>query len=65
MESGDEAAFLIGTIVVFVAGHCCLGWGNGWFLLYLERCWGLWMSLVEVFDELWGEEILFGNPLVV
>ena len=23
------------------------------------------MSFVEVFDELWGEEISFGDPLVV
>ena len=26
MESGNEAAFLIGASVVFVAGHCCFGW---------------------------------------
>ena len=26
---------------------------------------GLVMSLVEVFDELWGEEVSFGDPLVV
>ena len=27
MESGYEAAFLIGVSVVFVAGHCCFRWG--------------------------------------
>ena len=34
-------------------------------LLYFGRCWGLGMSLVEVFDELRGEEVSFGDPLVV
>ena len=34
-------------------------------LLYFGGCWGLWMSLVEVLDKLWGEEISFGDPLVV
>ena len=34
-------------------------------LLYLGRCWGLWMLPVEVFDELWGKEVSFGDPLVV
>ena len=65
MESGDEATFLIGASVVFVAGHCCFGRGIVGSFLYFGRCWGSWMLLVEVFDELWGEEILFGDPLVV
>ena len=64
MESGNEAAFLIGASVVFVAGHCCFG--EEWLvLLYFGGCWGLWVSLVEVLDELWGKEISFGDPLVV
>ena len=65
MESGNEAAFLIGASVVFVTGHCCLDGGNGRFLLCFGRCWGLRMALVEVFDELWGKEVSFGDPLVV
>ena len=65
MESGNEAAFLIGASVVFVAGHCCFGWGAVGSFLYLGGCWGLRMSLVEVFDELWGVEVSFGDPLVV
>ena len=65
MESGNEATFLIGASVVFVAGHCCLDGENGRLLLCFGRCWGLRVSLVEVFDELWGEEVSFGDPLVV
>ena len=33
--------------------------------LYFGGCWGLQVSFVEVFDELWGEEISFSDPLVV
>ena len=65
MESGNEAAFLIGASVVFVASHCCFEQGIAGSLLYFGRGWGLWMLLVEVLDELWGEEIPFGDPLVV
>ena len=65
MESGNEAAFLIGASIVFVAGHCYFGRGIAGSLLYFGRCWGSWMSLVEVFDELWGEEVPLGDPLVV
>ena len=65
MESGHEAVFLIGASVVFVAGHCCLDGRNGRFLLCFGRCWCLRVLLVEVFDELWGEEVSFSDPLVV
>ena len=65
MESGDEATFLIGASIVFVAGHCCFLGEGLLVLLYFGGCWGLRVSLVEVFDELWGEEISFGDPLVV
>ena len=34
-------------------------------LLYFGGCWGLWVLLVEVFDELWGKKVLFGDPLIV
>ena len=36
MKSGNEAAFLIGTSVVFVAGHCRLGGGVVGFFYTLE-----------------------------
>ena len=35
MEPGNEAAFLIGVSVVFVAGHCYFGMRDGWsFILW-------------------------------
>jgi hypothetical protein len=40
MKSGDEAAFLVGTSVVFVVGHCCFWVKDGWFFI-LWRVWGL------------------------
>ena len=64
MESRDESMFLVGVSVVFVACHCC-SWGGEGFLLYFGWCWGLWVLLVEVFDELWGKKVLFGDPLIV
>ena len=36
MEFGNEAAFLIGASVVFVAGHCCSWVRDGQFLYTLE-----------------------------
>ena len=43
MESGNEAVFLIGVSVVFVAGHCCFG--EEWLVLFI-----LWrvLGLVDV-----------------
>ena len=29
MKSGNKAAFLVGTSVVFVVGHCCFGMRDG------------------------------------
>ena len=40
MESGNEAAFLVGVSVVFIAGHCC-SWGRGGFLFILWMVLGL------------------------
>ena len=65
MESGNKAAFLIGASIVFVAGHCCFLVEGQLVFLYFGGCWGLWVSLVEVFDELGGKEISSGDPLVV
>ena len=35
MESGNEAAFLVGASVMFIAGHCCFERGMvGSFILW-------------------------------
>ena len=64
MKSGHGSMFLVGASVVFVMCHCC-SLGRESFLLYFGQCWGLWVLLVEVLDELWGKKVSFGNPLIV